>query len=634
MSSFVTSICNRNPNSPINMVLDCDGVLYIDTKPIFFSGPFAAFREIQVCIRNPLYLDCREIDFQRHAIASIPPFTANIVDILEDGTAGNNSFNNVTFTAQTVYANRYQYKIIFVTDPLLDLSVFEGCEFAVQLLNRVPLTIPIPCIESGAGVNSCFEFKGKFVLVQQPSPTYILSINKIVTSTGPYEVGDQITYEFRITNSGNQTLTNVVVTDTKLGFSDTIASIAAGQTIIRVPTPHTVTQGDLNNGEFSNQLQATSNETDPVIVNVTVPLERASFTITKSGFIVSPGTGDIGDVISYTFIITNTGTVNLLNVFVTDPLIQSPNAISPTSVPSLAPGASTTFTATYTINQDDVNVGNVTNTATGTATPENGTTIVNEASETVIITTPGQSSLSLSKTVASITGKGAGDTINYEFLVTNTGTVLLNNVAVADSKVTPIGGLTSLNPGESTTFTGAYTILAGDVTVGFVTNTATATADPSNGQPQVSDTDSTTTTIVLATEPATLASHFDSTSYALLFNDNLTVEDTKDQRLHQGEDLDIPFTTNRPAGDSVQVYWNNGDGSEDILGINLQVLRVFDSTWITVGSDGPYTIVGTYILDSGAIPFEFSQARIRSFDDGDGDDPYIIEVRVNNEPNC
>lgn len=75
----------------------------------------------------------------------------------------------------------------------------------------------------------------------------------------------------------------------------------------------------------------------------------------------TPATYDsVGDVISYSYLVTNTGNVRLHNVTVTD----DKATVSPVSVATLAPGASTTFTASYTITQADLDAGSVTNVAT------------------------------------------------------------------------------------------------------------------------------------------------------------------------------------------------------------------------------------------------------------------------------
>ena len=105
---------------------------------------------------------------------------------------------------------------------------------------------------------------------------------------------------------------------------------------------------------------------------VTVPL-TAAFPDADFGFAypvltlvktASPTTYDsVGDVISYSYLLTNNGNVTLVAPFtVTD---DKATVTCPATPTSLAPGASITCTASYTITQADLNAGSVKNTAQG-----------------------------------------------------------------------------------------------------------------------------------------------------------------------------------------------------------------------------------------------------------------------------
>jgi len=80
----------------------------------------------------------------------------------------------------------------------------------------------------------------------------------------------------------------------------------------------------------------------------------------------------------------------------------------------------------------------------------------------------------------------AGNSIDYDYIVANTGNVsLAGPVTVTDDKtvvscpaVNSVGNLDDfLNPGEAITCTAAYTVIAADIVAGKVVNTAFATAD-------------------------------------------------------------------------------------------------------------------------------------------------------------
>ncbi len=184
----------------------------------------------------------------------------------------------------------------------------------------------------------------------------------------------------------------------------------------------------------------------------------------------------VGQVITYTYTLTNNGTTNLTAPYsVSDSKISNVNCSGATS--PLAPGQSTTCTATYTITQADLDAGSVTNTATATARSGSNTVTSNQASFTITAVT--QPALSLAKQ-ANPTVAGEGTSVTYTYTLTNTGNVTLTSpYTVSDNKISNVncsGATSPLSPGASTTCTAIYTITASDVNAGQVVNTATATA--------------------------------------------------------------------------------------------------------------------------------------------------------------
>jgi len=72
---------------------------------------------------------------------------------------------------------------------------------------------------------------------------------------------------------------------------------------------------------------------------------------------------NVGDIISYDYLVTNTGNVTVTGLAVSDDKVDVLGSVS-CLVASLAPAESTTCTATYAVVQGDVDAGFVTNTAT------------------------------------------------------------------------------------------------------------------------------------------------------------------------------------------------------------------------------------------------------------------------------
>ncbi|RVT78391.1 DUF11 domain-containing protein [Flavobacterium sufflavum] len=343
-----------------------------------------------------------------------------------------------------------------------------------------------------------------------------IALVKTAVVGGTGAKGDVITYTFSVTNTGNTTLTNIVVTDPMVGLSITgnpIASLAPGATNTSITGIYVITQADVDAGKVTNSALVTAKDpqnndiTDISGTTVTtddnteIPVtQNPKIALVKTGSV--GGAGGLGDPITYTFAVTNTGTTTLTNIVVSDPmpgLIITGNPIA-----SLAPGATNiSITGTYVITQADVNAGKVTNSALVNAKdPQNnnitdisGTTVLtDDSTETPI---GSRSTIALVKT-AIIGGTGTGllgETITYTFAVTNTGTTTLTNVVVTD----PMVGLTitgspiaSLAPGiTDTSITGTYVITQANVDAGKVTNSALVTAkDPLNNN--VTDISGTT----------------------------------------------------------------------------------------------------------------------------------------------
>src|SRR5690606_10283878 len=110
-----------------------------------------------------------------------------------------------------------------------------------------------------------------------------------------------------------------------------------------------------------------------------------------------------------------------------------------------------------------------------------------------VVTPPGEvdtpiaqePSLELTKSVISTGPYTAGDTITYQFVVTNTGDVTLTDVSVTDELVglSPItyawpGAAGVLEVGQSVTATATYVVTAADVNAGNVNNVAIAGGTP------------------------------------------------------------------------------------------------------------------------------------------------------------
>ncbi|MDQ7083591.1 MAG: hypothetical protein Q9M36_01075, partial [Sulfurovum sp.] len=205
----------------------------------------------------------------------------------------------------------------------------------------------------------------------------------------------------------------------------------------------------------------------------------------------SNGIHDAGDTITYSFLVENTGNVDLTGIFITDARIGITNL----GVADLIVGASDTVTAEYNLTLSDINDGNVTNSALVIATPPSGndvndTSDDNSSSEdnatiSFIIEAP---SIALIKTGVAPNDILVGETMIYTFLVTNMGNVTLNNINIDDTRIGVVDLLVpNLAVGESTTVTAEYNLTLSDILDRNISNQAVVTGTSPQGT-DVNDT--------------------------------------------------------------------------------------------------------------------------------------------------
>ena len=207
---------------------------------------------------------------------------------------------------------------------------------------------------------------------------------------------------FTVTNTGNVTISGpITVTDDIATDELCPAGDLAPGGALTCTASHTITQGDLDDGFVTNVAFATGTDTngDPVVSpddEETVDADQnPALSIVKTA---SPLTYDeVGDVIDYSYLVTNTGDVSLTNVVVNDPH----SGLSAISCPAtaLAVGANMTCSATYDVTQADVDAGQIDNTGDVAATDPDGNPVTDDDPETVPV--PQNPALSIVKDLTS-----------------------------------------------------------------------------------------------------------------------------------------------------------------------------------------------------------------------------------------
>ncbi|PEX43390.1 hypothetical protein COJ42_06390 [Bacillus cereus] len=408
------------------------------------------------------------------------------------------------------------------------------------------------------------------ITVTVPSNTVMTVVNSsglnVMKSVSATEagVGDTLTYTVRIQNIGTVAATNV-------SFLDPIPSgttfVANSVTINGTPQPglNPTTGFPLANIPVGGMVTVTfqititsvpPNRVLPNNANVTAdfqvsPLQPPITIVTISNIVVTrvnvgslnvmksvntPQAG-IGDTLTYTILIQNTGTVPATNIIFQDPIPsgatfiansvtingvvqQGANPMIGFSVPNIPVGqtATITFQVTVTSVPSGGNIRNQSNVTASFLINPAGPPITTVTNSNFVVTQVNTAQLNIQKS-SSVQQAALGETYTYSVVIRNNGTVLATNASFIDPIATEttfvvnsvtINGtpqpgfdpnvgfpLPNIAAGTSLTVTFQVTVVAPS-TRGAVLNTASATAtfllNPL--QPPVTTTNSSNTTVV------------------------------------------------------------------------------------------------------------------------------------------
>lgn len=385
------------------------------------------------------------------------------------------------------------------------------------------------------------------------------------TSGENVAVGDTIDYTFEATNTGNVTLSDVTLSDPLPGLSalefnwdnaTAEGTLAPNESVTATGTL-TLTQDHIDNGLVHNT--ATVNGTPPPVYNPDDPenptpqdpvtddstqiteLEPApSIQLDKSGLIEAAGENPrAGDTVNYTLVATNDGNVTLTDVSIADGLPGMSELeydwSNATTEGALTPGETVTATGSYTLTQQDIDSGALVNIGETLGTPPNvkdpadpngpgepADPVNDEDPETVLVDR--NPAIDLVKQLqAGQEFSHAGDTVVYEFTVTNIGTTSLSDISISDDLLGADAEYTydwdqsnaetagTLEPGDFVIATAEYTLTQNDVDQGWVENTASVEGtpppvfnpeDPENPTPQDPVVDDATHIEPVTPEPA------------------------------------------------------------------------------------------------------------------------------------
>ena len=360
-------------------------------------------------------------------------------------------------------------------------------------------------IANGSFVNTVkVEFEGgkpfentDTVTTVDPVRSYTLT-KKSSESThenGMFKAGETIHYTLTVTNTGNQTLENVEITDT-LNAAGTISNIQGADskqdgkvTIFTISSlapkaeatiiyDYVVQEADKGNTISNAAVGTPANPEDPDGEkpgdNTDNPVENPKLEVRKDIVSITAADGtqkdkagkaDLNDIITYSVTVTNTGNMKLTNVKITDSLegIQLAEGQS-FDLGILEAGEAKTVTYTYQVKESDLGKS-ILNTATATGkVPEDPEDAPKPEGkdEKEVPTEDSVRKYTIIKTASASTHENgmfkAGETIHYTLTVTNTGNQTLENVEITDTlnaagTISNIQGADSKQDGKVTIFT-------------------------------------------------------------------------------------------------------------------------------------------------------------------------------------
>lgn len=293
------------------------------------------------------------------------------------------------------------------------------------------------------------------------------------------DVGSAVQWTFAVTNTGDVSLTEVLVTDDRAGaVTCPKSTLASGESMTCSAS------GTALAGQQRNVATVTGK---PPCGNVVTATDASHYRGVTPGIrlekLINGEDADdsahavplmVGAPVLWSFVVTNTGDVPLSDVAVTDDPMRSITCPKNT----LEPGESMTCTASGIAEAGlDCDTGTVVGTSPQTT---------NVTSSDSACYHGNTASIAIEKRTNGIdadTPPGptitVGATVNWTYVVTNTGDLALTAVSVTDNRgVTVTCPKTALTPGESMTCTAS-----GTATAGQYSNLGTATGTPTGGSP-------------------------------------------------------------------------------------------------------------------------------------------------------
>ncbi|WP_162893170.1 DUF7507 domain-containing protein [Microbacterium halotolerans] len=209
----------------------------------------------------------------------------------------------------------------------------------------------------------------------------------LVKSAAPEEIteaGEEVEYSFAVTNTGNITIADLVITEGDFSGTGEMSDIVCEQTVLSpdeatdCTATYVATQADVDAGEIRNT--ATANGVTPGGNPVASDPSSALVGVDQQpslGLVKTASTDEVtaaGEDIDYTFAVTNTGNVTMTDIAIVEGEFSGTGELSEIvcSTEPLAPGDTTECSASYVTTAADMKAGSIENTATATGADPSG----------------------------------------------------------------------------------------------------------------------------------------------------------------------------------------------------------------------------------------------------------------------
>jgi uncharacterized repeat protein (TIGR01451 family) len=359
--------------------------------------------------------------------------------------------NTITFTITITNTSNdtTMYGVDVYSTLLGDVSSFFSSSLApgASQSESFSYTVPSPSGDITNTVTATYEDALQQQVTASASCTVkILHPGLSVSESGPMYAheGDTITYTITVSNTGDANITRVSVVDSLLGdvSSSFSASLAPGASqsesfSYTVPSP---------SGDITDTVTATYNSSlnSPLTASASwsVIVLHPGISVSESG----PLYAHVGDTVTFTITVSNTGDCALSGVLVTDTLLGTVYS------GGLAVGASDTFTESYTVPSA---LAVISDSVSASGSDALGRSVSSSSGWSLTVLHPGISVSESGPSQAHVS-----DTITFTITVSNTGDCALSGVLVTDTLLGTVysGGLAV---GASDTFHVNYTVPSG-----------------------------------------------------------------------------------------------------------------------------------------------------------------------------